>query len=593
MKAALVVLGEASIRREVRLGVPPGFVLPSLAELAAESLQGGGAASAAGGAAGAGEARPGEVHEVQEVPVSFTSEYLDTPDLTLARRGVTLQRRGEVGVSGAEVGAPSEGEGEGDGAGGGAGQGAGVRAGVLAGGAGWILELPRPSKTGVDRAHCRLIEVRGAGSEPPDDLMDLLTAYVRRLPLGPVAHLLTSRVTKSLRDSEDRLVVEVDDDTTAVHQADRISARFRHLEVDAGDGAATDVLENVIKRLRDAGASAPDPVPVLARALGPRALAPPELAPVALGVEPTAGEVLMAALVAAAMLVVDHDHVIRIDDDIEGVHQARVGTRRIRSHLRTFKALVDPGWSAPLRSELKWLAAALGEVRDRDVLLARLRVAARALVSRDDSRGADQLLEHLAEERSLAQARLVDVMRSDRYVSLLEKLVQAVREPKLTDLAEAPASSLERYLRKPYRVVRKAVEVFGLDPSDEDLHVLRIDVKRARYAAEVAAPALGQEMRSFAKALARFGDLLGDHHDASVAEGWLRAVARRPPSGLPAREVRELVLVAGQLVEGEREDRRSLRRELPGAWEQVQLADPWTKHPSKRHPPKKPNGHKR
>jgi CHAD domain-containing protein len=505
-----------SVRREVRLGVAPDFVVPPLDGLVAtQSLR----------------------IDVAE-PERFASEYFDTTDLRLVRRGVTLQRR-----QGSETA--------------------------------WILELPRPTKSGTDKADCRLIDVDDDVARPPAALLGLLTAYTRSSAVGAVAHLQTTRTTHVLQDDAQRVVAEVDDDTTAVYRGNRVAARFRHLEVDIGPGGSPDLLDALVEHLRRAGASAPDPVPTLVRALGPSALARSELDPGDLGASSTAGEVVSSGLLAATNLLLDHDHVIRLDDDIEGVHQARVASRRLRTYLRAFRALFDPAWSAPLQADLKWLARALGRVRDRDVLLARLREATDAFGKKSDRRDAGHLLDRVGAERAQAQAELLTTLRSDRYLALLDGLVPAVLAPKLTDLATAPAlEALRPMVKKPYRKVRKAVDRVGLDPSDDELHDLRIDVKRARYAAEVAAPVAGPEMRAFAKALAGFGDLLGDHHDASVAEEWLRSAARHRPEGVSTRVALATAQVAGQLIADQREQRRSLRRELPAAWERVTVAEP-------------------
>ena len=87
----------------------------------------------------------------------------------------------------------------------------------------------------------------------------------------------------------------------------------------------------------------------------------------------TAADVLTAGLMRAAVRLIENDPGVRIGEDDEAVHQARVATRRMRSDLRTFAPLLDEGWSTPLRDELRWLGDALGEVREADVLMLRLR----------------------------------------------------------------------------------------------------------------------------------------------------------------------------------------------------------------------------
>src|SRR6476660_3910483 len=67
--------------------------------------------------------------------------------------------------------------------------------------------------------------------------------------------------------------------------------------------------------------------------------------------------------------------------DPEGVHQARVATRRLRSDLRTLERFIDADWSRHIRGELRWLGADLGAVRDIEVMLDRLETHASQLLA--------------------------------------------------------------------------------------------------------------------------------------------------------------------------------------------------------------------
>ncbi len=57
--------------------------------------------------------------------------------------------------------------------------------------------------------------------------------------------------------------------------------------------------------------------------------------------------------------------------DPEGVHKMRVATRRLRSALRAFKKVL-PASIRSFNSEFKWLAAALGGVRNINVAMGNL-----------------------------------------------------------------------------------------------------------------------------------------------------------------------------------------------------------------------------
>ena len=54
------------------------------------------------------------------------------------------------------------------------------------------------------------------------------------------------------------------------------------------------------------------------------------------------------------------------------MHKMRVGTRRLRSALATFRPLLDRAVTDPIRDELKWIAGELGGARDAEVLRERL-----------------------------------------------------------------------------------------------------------------------------------------------------------------------------------------------------------------------------
>ena len=53
--------------------------------------------------------------------------------------------------------------------------------------------------------------------------------------------------------------------------------------------------------------------------------------------------------------------------DPEGVHQMRVGLRRLRGAMALFKRLLGDKQSERIKSELKWLTGELAPARDLDV----------------------------------------------------------------------------------------------------------------------------------------------------------------------------------------------------------------------------------
>jgi hypothetical protein len=117
---------------------------------------------------------------------------------------------------------------------------------------------------------------------------------------------------------------------------------------------------------------------------------------------------------------------------------------------------------------------------------------------------------------------------------------------------------LPALVRRPWRHLQRAVDALGDDPPDEALHEVRIRAKRVRYAAEAAAPVVGKSARRMAVAVAEVQGVLGDLHDADVAEDWLRQAAKSSPPST--------ALVAGQLISQARLERADGRRSWPKPW---------------------------
>jgi CHAD domain-containing protein len=233
------------------------------------------------------------------------------------------------------------------------------------------------------------------------------------------------------------------------------------------------------------------------------------------------------AIALSVIRLILHDPVVRIDVDPEGVHQTRVATRRLRSDLRTFRPLLDRDWAQGLRDELGWIARVLGDVRDGDVLLERLRRRADDLPA-EERASAQPVLTTLQQSRDGAHATLLEMLRSDRYVALLDRLVEAANTPGFRPSAHEPAGeAIPKLVRRPWHKLAKRAKALGDEPRNEQLHEVRIRTKRVRYAAEAAAPIVGKPARSFAHAASALQDVLGDLNDSVVAAGWLDDWAHR------------------------------------------------------------------
>ncbi len=75
------------------------------------------------------------------------------------------------------------------------------------------------------------------------------------------------------------------------------------------------------------------------------------------------GDIATGCIATALDRLLDNDLLIRFDPSeppVEGVHQARVASRRLRSDLKLLGMALDPEWLAQVRTDLKWLGEILG-----------------------------------------------------------------------------------------------------------------------------------------------------------------------------------------------------------------------------------------
>ena len=472
-------------------------------------------------------AEEGPVGGIEELaPLDLRATYCDTADLRLARHGLTLRHRT------GEADHPA-----------------------------WSLKLPLDE----DAATREELHFDGSERRVPEEVLDLVTAFARGAAVAPVARLRTKRRRWSLRDAHGGEVAELVDDRVSVLRGGRVADRFRELEIESRTMNRAGI-EGIARVLQRAGASEPKTVPKVMRALGPKAFEPPDfVVRDSLSPDDPAAYAVQTALGRGLRRILVNDAGARLGDE-EAVHQMRVGARRLRSDLRTFKPLLAAGAAdtvRELRGELRWLGDALGGVRDLDVIGARLRERAEGLDA--DLEPLFSLIEARHAERREA---LMDVLRSDRYVALLNSLVLANHSPPLDVSAWEPARvALPSLVAKPLRKLRRGGRALGPDDDAKDYHQVRIRAKRARYGAEAVAPALGRKRgraaARLAKRAAKLQDLLGELQDSVVARELLSEVR-----ALHAQD-RSLGFGLGRLYEREEQADRDARAAFPRRWKKL------------------------
>jgi CHAD domain-containing protein len=365
----------------------------------------------------------------------------------------------------------------------------------------------------------------GESDGVPDELATMIAGVALGKPVHPVATLKTVRRTQRLLDRDDRLLAEVADDQVrgAVAGDRAVLSEWREVEVELGDAGDEKLLGKIGKRLTRRGAQ-PSPYPSKLS----RVLTVAHLAVDGGGTPRTTVEaVLVDYLDAQVQAIVAGDVWLR--RGLDPVHPTRVGIRRFRSTLRVFRRLFEPAARAELDAELSWYAGLLGEVRDRQVQRARFADALAAL-STELVMGpvAARIENDLLAEQLRQRKEVMVALDGDRYRALLAALAQWRTSPPLTAEAVDDPRVIEKNVRKAERKALTRVATATAGNDDAALNRARKAAKRARYAAELAAPILGR--KSAKKKAARFKKMqkvLGEHQDSVVAAETLRALGAR------------------------------------------------------------------
>ncbi|HLH83491.1 MAG TPA: CYTH and CHAD domain-containing protein [Trebonia sp.] len=466
---------------------------------------------------------------------TLAAEYYDTEDLRLFRAGGTLRRW----------------------------------AGGAAGGAGaqWQLELPgEAARHEAARREVR-VPAGGPGGPVPDELACLVRAYTRGAALRPVARVQTRRRRMTLRDATGASLAEVlaDEVTAQTFGASTVLTRWNEVGVEPTGGGPR-LLRAADRHLRDGGLRRAGRSVALARALGAEPPRPRRAR--RLAGRPAAGEVVLAYLDAQAARLASLDAAVRRDLP-DSVHQMRVTTRRLRSALQSFPAILPEPATRHLRGELRWLGAVLGEARDGEVLSEYL-LTQLAGVPAELAMGPvrARIRAYFAPREGSARNAVLQALDSGRYVAMLDELDRLLGDPPLTAAAAAPADEIlpravARAYRRTRRRMRRAKRAAAGPDRDVALHQTRKAAKRARYAAEAARPALGRRAARLADRMKAVQSVLGRHQDAVNA----RALARE--IGVQAHLAGENAFSFGLLYERADQDARRRQDEASRAWKRA------------------------
>lgn len=256
--------------------------------------------------------------------------------------------------------------------------------------------------------------------------------------------------------------------------------------------------------------------------------------------------------------------------DIERLHQMRVGVRRLRSAFTLFRDVI--ALPQELAGEFEWLSERIGAARDWDVLAGSTLDALP-----QDKTGAINLKSVREAARRQAEAMhkgAVQAVASTRYTALVLQFgrwMLGAQWRATMDAAQLEQLSqpLSRFAREMLRHDEKRMKKRGrkMEEDPRARHRTRIAAKKMRYDTEFFQALYGEKSsRPYLKALSRLQDQLGAQNDISVADGLLEELQKKHPA-LAASIAYARGFLAAQADDGEEKTRRLWKKwkaqELP------------------------------
>ena len=213
---------------------------------------------------------------------------------------------------------------------------------------------------------------------------------------------------------------------------------------------------------------------------------------------------------------------VRLSEDIEPIHRARVASRRLRAALGMFRACWKPKQVKAWNKQLRRLARNLGEARDYDVLIEFLASSLAGVSDRVLVPGIACLLSHVERQRQRVQPRVLKAIARLENKGVLKAMQVAVRSI-LGEAEDAEFVAGEYALGQAGKNVRERLKKL-LDESPglaepgqhERHHAMRIAAKRLRYTLELARPVYSSDLAGVGDAVKKLQTLLGEVHDCDV-----------------------------------------------------------------------------
>jgi len=248
----------------------------------------------------------------------------------------------------------------------------------------------------------------------------------------------------------------------------------------------------------------------------------------------------------------------------EGVHQMRIGLRRLRAAIAFFSKLTEGDLNVEkIKQDLKWITTQLAPARDLDVYL---RNSVEPLEhAKYSTAGSHALKQTVKRRRKAAFSRARQAIRSKRYRKTILDVAEWLNagpwlttgDVKARAHQQCPAVNFvsDELTRRRKKLAKKGTNLESIDVQQR--HKIRINAKKLRYATEFFASMFPgrkakRQRRIFVKSLKRLQSSLGDLNDFALHAGLANRLTLSRKTHMPGRRARRRAFAAGAIAGKER-----------------------------------------
>jgi inorganic triphosphatase YgiF len=245
--------------------------------------------------------------------------------------------------------------------------------------------------------------------------------------------------------------------------------------------------------------------------------------------------------------------------DAEGLHQMRVALRRLRAAISVFSDMLRDDRIDTIKSELRWLAREFGPARDLDTLFIEVLKPLRKQHANEP--GFVSISKMFARKRLKSHRQAQEAVQSARFCTLVLDTAEWVEagpwswseDPLMRASREMPIEiyAANQLSRRRKKITRRGAKIGNLSP--EQLHRLRIQGKKARYAAEFFSSVYqgkksAKRSRNIISSLMQMQNCLGGINDVMTRKALCADIIASPGRGLTAEQNRHRAFAAGLII---------------------------------------------